>query len=432
MNKLNLPAILGGSPIRSIPLPRYNMIGAEEKAAVMDVLNSGELSGFVASSGPEFHGGEQVQALEKAFCEKFGSLHAISVNSATSGLHCALAAMGIGPGDEVLVPPYTMSASATTVLFTGAVPIFVDVEDSYFCIDPKRVEQAITARTKGIVAVNLFGQSANLNALRKIADEHNLFLVEDNAQAPGALHHEKFTGTIGDAGVFSFNRHKTMQSGEGGVVLTNDGDLALRMRLMRNHGEVVVGAMNISNIVNTVGLNYRMTEMEAAVARVQVSRLDALNAPRIALANRLTEGLQTLDGIMPPQIAEGNTHVYYFYPLLFDASQTALSREQFCKSVEAEGFTLRAGYVKPLYLEPLYQQKICFGREGFPFSANTANRDLVYEKGICPVVEDLAENRLMVTNITYPPLTISDMDDFVEACRRVLAHAEEIIDAGIT
>lgn len=425
-------ALLGGQPVRGTPLPAYNTIGAEEKAAVMEVLDSGELSGFVASPGEDFYGGRWVRGLEQDFCEFFGSRHAVSVNSATSGLHCAIAATGVGPGDEVIVPPYTMSASATTVLFTGAVPIFADIDDLTFCLDPAAVEANITPQTRAIVAVNLFGQAAPLDELRKIADTHGLYLIEDNAQAPAAMYRSRYAGTVGHAGVFSFNRHKTMQSGEGGVIITDDPKLAEKAALMRNHGEVVVKDMGVTDLVNAVGLNYRMSEMEAAVARVQFAKLEALNAARVQLADRLTAGLADIEGLSAPHIPEGNTHVYYFYPIRFDTEAVGLPRDLFCRAVEAEGYILRAGYVKPIYLEPMYQQKICFGENGFPFSANPRNDTLDYRRGLCPVVERLADAELMVTSITYPPLAEEDMDGFVEACCKVIRNRDKLLNAGLT
>lgn len=425
-NEFSELAILGGSPVRSDPLPTYNMIGSEEKKAVMDVLDSGELSGFIASDGKEFWGGKSVLALEEAFKKKFSVGYAVAVNSATSGLHCALYAAGISPGDEVIVPPYTMSASATTVLFSGGVPIFCDIDPDSFCIDPAKVEDLINSRTKAIVAVNLFGQPAALKKLRAISDKFNLILIEDNSQAPAAQHHGAYAATIGHMGVFSFNRHKTMQCGEGGVVVTNDGDFALRMAMLRNHGECIADSQDFENFSNTVGLNYRMTEMEAAVALVQLQKLDSLNAKRIKLADEISSNLTSLPGFQPPYIEPGNTHVYYFYAIKFNAEEVGLSREIFCKAVEAEGFNARAGYLKPLYLEPHYQKKICFGTNGFPFTANSRIDEIIYSKGICPVVERLADSELIITNIIYPPLTKNDMQKFVEACEKVVKNKDAL------
>ena len=420
-------ALLGGLPVRGEPLPPYSTIGEMERKAVLDVLDSGELSGFVAGVGEQFWGGKQVRELEKAFCQYFGCHYAVAVNSATSALHCATSALGLGPGDEVIVTPYTMSASATAILMTGAVPIFADIDPNTFCIDPQSVEERISPYTRGIMAVNIFGHPADLLPLRKIADQHGLFLIEDNAQAPDATYHGSKTGTIGDAGIFSLNRHKIIQSGEGGVLITNNEHVALKAALLRNHGEVSVEELNLQDITNTVGLNYRMTEIEAAIAKCQLARLPILTEQRIKLAERISKGLESVPGITPPIVKKDCTHVYYFYVMKFDEQITGLSRDLFTKAVQAEGFYLRSGYVKPIYLEPLYRQKICFGTQGFPFSANPREKDLHYRKGLCPITEELQDNTLMLTNITHPPLDGKDMDLFVLACEKVLANKEELL-----
>ena len=272
---ISKPAILGGTPENSTIFPPYNTIGQEEKEAVMSVLDTGELSGFLAGDVAEFYGGKLVQVVEKEFCNQFKVKYAVSVNSATSGIYCMLMAMGVGPGDEVITSPYTMHATASSILQCGAVPIFADIEEETFGVDPISVQKNITKNTKGILAVNIFGHAARLNELKEVSDNNDLWLLEDNAQAPaGIVEGGAFTATVGKAGVFSFNRHKTMQSGEGGVVLTNDEDVAKRMMLVRNHGEVVVGDWQMEDISNTIGQNLRMSEMEAAVALCQIKKLD--------------------------------------------------------------------------------------------------------------------------------------------------------------
>jgi len=423
MSKL---ALLGGAKVRPDPLPLYNTIGEKEKAAVMEVLDSGVLSGFAAQPNSDHYGGKWIEALEGAYCEKFAVKHAIAVNSATTALHAAVAAMGVGPGDEVIVPPHTLSASATSVLFTGAVPVFADIEPDFFCLDPKSVEDNITPYTKGILAVNLYGQPAALFELRQIAKRHGLFLLEDNSQSPGALIQGKVTGTIGDAGVFSLNRHKVMQCGEGGVIVTNDDRIAEVCRLVRNHGEKLVSDLGVKDITNTVGMNYRMPNMEAAIAKIQLDKLDSLTEPRVTLANHLRSSLSGIDCIHPCEVRPDCTHVYYFFPMRFDRDLAGVSRELFVDAVKAEGFHLAGKYEKPIYLEPVYQQKLCFGKDGFPFSANPRNEQLSYARGICPVVERLQDFELMWTIITYPPLSTADMDLFVEACDKVLRNKDDL------
>jgi dTDP-4-amino-4,6-dideoxygalactose transaminase len=322
-----------------------------------------------------------------------------------------------------------MSASATAILMTGAVPVFADIEDETFGLDPASVEAAITPHTRGIMVTNIFGHPARLSPLRAIADKHQLFLIEDCAQSPGALYRDRETGTIGHMGVFSFNRHKTMQSGEGGVVITNDDDLALRVALFRNHGEVVVDSFPIDDITNTAGLNLRMTEMEAAVARVQLARLEELTDKRIGLIQQLIAGLTEIPGITPPTTAPDCKHVYYVGAFKYDDAVTGLPRDLFTRALGAEGFPMRAGYVRPLYLQPVYQQKKCMGSGGFPFNANPRVANLSYAKGICPVTERLQDRNLMLTDYFFPPLTQADMGAFVEACHKVLGHRDDLLAA---
>ena len=272
--------------------------------------------------------------------------------------------LGLEIGDEVITSPYTMSATSTSILMVGAIPIFADIEDKTFCLDPISVKKNINKNTKAICAVNILGHPANLKELRKIADEHNLFLIEDNSQAPGATHFDNFTGTVGDIGVFSFNRHKVMQSGEGGVMVTSNNKIYEKASLFRNHGEAVVEEFGIKDIVNTVGLNLRMTELEAAIANEQFKKLELLNEERIQLANKLSSNLGCIDGITPPLTLPNNKHVYYMYGMKYDENVTGIPRKYFVEAMLAEGFSIREGYIKPTYLEPIYQKQICFWKKG--------------------------------------------------------------------
>lgn len=430
MPKSDTLALLGGMSVTDRLFRFHNGIGAEEKAAVMRVLDRGELSGFVASPDKMFWGGEEVRALQDMFVKHYDVVHALGFNSATSALHAAASATGIGPGDEVITSPYTMSATATSILMTGAVPVFADIEDETFGLDPASVEANITPQTRGIMAVNIYGHPARLGPLRALADKHGLFLIEDNAQAPDALYHGKHAGTIGDMGIFSFNRHKVMQSGEGGVLVTNNDTYALKAALMRNHGECVVEPMGVNDIVNTAGLNLRMTEMEAAVAQEQFRKLPAMNAERLKLAKRLTANLSKLPGITPPKVADDCKHVYYMYVMKYDEKVTGIPRSLFVEALNAEGCFIRGGYVQPIYLEPLYQKKICFGRSGFPFTANPRNANLSYAPGLCPTCERLQDRELMLTAVMQPPQTEEDMDLFAEACAKVLSNRDALLKYG--
>ena len=247
------------------PLAAYNSIGAEEVKALEAVGQTGKFSGFFGAWCDEFGGGPIVQAFEVAWQERFSVRHAISVNSNTSGLIAALGAIGLSPGDEVIVPPMTMSATVMAPLIYGGIPVFVDMEPETFCLDIEKVAEAITSKTRAILVVDLFGHPAELAQLRTLADERGIYLIEDAAQAPLATEQGCLAGCVGHIGVFSLNCHKHIQTGEGGVCVTEDDDLALRMRAIRNHGENIVEAVEMVDATNMVGFNFRLTELSATV-----------------------------------------------------------------------------------------------------------------------------------------------------------------------
>jgi perosamine synthetase len=419
-------ALLGGEKVRSRPFISNAIIGKEEKKRVMEVLDTGILSGFVAKKGDFFLGGKQVRELESLLTDYFETEYAISVNSATAGLHVALSACGIGPGDEVIVPPYTMSASATAILMLNAIPVFADIDEETFCIDPEKIKKAITPKTRAIVVVHLFGYPADMDGIMKLARKHDIRVIEDCAQAPGAIYKGKLVGAIGDVGVFSFNQHKTVTCGEGGFAITNDERLALRMQLIRNHGEAIVGDMGLADIDNIIGYNYRMTELEAAVSIGQFKRLDFLNEHRIGLAEYLTDKLSGLKGLMLPKKEKNCKHVFFTYPIKFKEKEIGISRDEFVKALNAEGIPFGGGYVRPIYLEPAYQQRIGYGKKGCPFTCNFYNGKLDYSKGLCPVTEKMHEKELMMTSICRYPHTKKDMDYVVRAFRKIFNNIDKL------
>src|SRR5215831_11497491 len=222
-------AIKGGKPVRTQLFPAYNPIGKEEKDAVQKVLDSGNLSQFLGAWGSDFLGGPTVRKFEEAWCKAIDVSYAVSVNSNTSGLFAAMGAIGIQPGDEVIVSPYSMSASAIAPILYGGVPVFADIDPDSFCLDPRSIESRITDHTRAILIVHIFGRAADMDAIMKIAKEHNLMVVEDCAQAPMGKYKGKYVGTMGDIGVFSLNYHKHIHTGEGGMIVTHRADLAERL-----------------------------------------------------------------------------------------------------------------------------------------------------------------------------------------------------------
>ena len=303
--------------IRTSPFPLYNPIGEEEALAAAEVVRTGMLSDYIGRHGDKFRGGQRVRELERRWAEHHQVKHAISFNTATSALIAGMGALGILPGDEVLVIGYSMCISATAPLFYDAIPVFVDIEEDCFCMDPQSVIDRITPRTKAILPVDLFGQSSDMIALMEIAKKYNLKVICDASHVPGCTYNGGFAGTFSDIGVYSLNQHKIIHCGEGGIAVTNDDELALRLQLIRNHGEAAVEEMGYTNLTNMVGGNSRLPEIEAAIATEQLKKLPRLLQQRIDLADYLTEKLSHLDFLTPPKVREGSSHVYYLYPLRY-------------------------------------------------------------------------------------------------------------------
>ena len=415
-------AILGGPKAVPQPLRPYRSIGEEEKRAVAAVIDSGCLSGFYGSWGDEFIGGPKVREFEAAWAARFRSKHAVSVNSATSGLFAAMGAIGLGPGDEVIVPPYTMSATAMAPLVYGGIPVFADVEDQTFCIDVKAVREAIGPRTRAIIAVNLFGHPARLRELREMADKHGIYLIEDNAQAILAHEDGKYAGTIGHIGVFSLNFHKHIHTGEGGVCLTDNDDLALRLQMVRNHAENIIEPLNMKEIPSLIGFNYRLGEMAAAVGLVQLANADRHVGRRVAMAERLVEGLKGLAGIQLPTVRAGCSHAYYVWTSRYNENEMGVPRDIFSKALTAEGFPNFVGYTRPLYHLPVFQRRIGYGNSGFPFTLTNRR----YEGELCPVAERLYRTEALCFETCMPDASDSEIDQLIDAFRKVHAARHEL------
>lgn len=413
-------ALFGGPKTVQVPFKRYSSIGSEELKAAHQVIESGVLSQFMGTWHEDFYGGPKVREFESACAAYFGVKHAVTVNSWTSGLIAAVGAIGIEPGDEVIVSPWTMCASATAILHWNAIPVFADIEDKTFNLDPKSVEANITPYTKAIMAIDIFGHSADMAALMAIADKHGLKVISDTAQAPGAYYKGKYAGTLAHVGGYSLNYHKHIHTGEGGVLVTDNDEIAERLQLIRNHAEAVVGAKGVTNLANMVGYNFRLGEIECAIGIEQLKKLSRLVAGRQHLANRLTEGLSKLRGLRPPVVRTDCTHVYYTYPILLDMAALGVSSQQLYEALRAEGVPVSKQY-QNLHLLPMYQQKIAYGSHGFPWTSDVCRREVAYSKGICPVAEGLNESGFLSLGMCTFDYTDADIDLVVEAFRKVWA-----------
>ncbi len=430
MSKL---AILGGEPVRKHDFPNRKSMGRNEKDAALRVLDSDILSGFIAAGGKFFNGGIEVKNFEKIWANEYNFKHAISINSWTTGLQACVGAIGIEPGDEIICPPYTMSASATACLFYGGIPIFADIDPLRYTIDPKSIEEKITKRTKAIVVVHLFGYSAEMDKILEIAKNNNLKIIEDAAQAPGVIYKNRPVGAIGDIGGFSLNFHKHIHTGEGGLIVTNNDELALRARLIRNHGENALDHYDVQDISNLIGSNYRYTELQAAIGIEQFKKLKNILEHRQNIGSLLSNKLKNIEGIKIPQIEKDCTHAYYMYPIKFDSKVLGINRNTFVKAVSAElpipkfwdTTPMAEGYIKPLYLNKIYQTKTALGNSGFPWNQNK-EVNYIYKKGLCPITEKLYEEELIVSPLVREGISSKDISDFADAIEKVLTNINEL------
>ncbi len=424
--KIENLAILGGPKTIKKPIDRYNSIGIEEIEAAKSVVESGVLSQFLGCWDDDFYGGPKVQQFERECEAYFNVKHAITVNSWTSGLVAAVGAIGIEPGDEIIVTPWTMCASATAILHWNAIPIFADIESETFCLDLASVEDNITSKTKAIMSVDIFGHSADMDGLTSLAQKHNLKIISDTAQAPGAFYHGKYAGTLADIGGYSLNYHKHIHTGEGGILVTNDDELADRMRLIRNHAEAVVEDKGVTSLNNMIGHNFRLGEIECAIGIEQLKKLKELVTTRQRAAERLAEGLKDLTGLRLPIINDDCTHVYYVFPLIVNVDKLGVSRDLIIRALEAEGVSgLTSGYAN-IHLLPMYQKKIAYGSHGFPWTLREARQNINYAKGICPVAEKLHKKTFIGLEMCLYEMSDNDISLVISAFIKVWNNVDSL------
>ncbi len=408
-------SIFGGNKIIKKKFKQYNSIGKAEKKSANKVLKSGILSGFVAGSGKGFLGGKFVQRFEEKLKKFYKVKHAITVNSWTSGLIASVGSLDIEPGDEIITSPFSMCASAISILHWNAIPVFADINENTFCIDPSSVKKKISKRTKAILVADIFGLSHDIIKINKLAKKYNLKVITDSAQAPYSFFRNKLAGTQSHIGGFSYNYHKHIHTGEGGVVVTNNRNLAERVKKIRNHAEAIVTKKD--NLNNMIGFNFRMGELEASIGISQLDKLKKKVKERQFQANFLSKKLSKLEGVSVPLIPKNYTHSFYVYPIKINTKKIGISREKIFKALIGEGLQgLTEGYAN-LHLLPLFQKKIAYGKKGFPwkFFKNKTN----YKKNICPVAENLHDKELICFELCLFELSIKDLDLICNAFKKV-------------
>lgn len=316
------------------------LVGEEEARAVYEVVLSGWLS-----AGPK------VLQFEKAFADLVGVKHAVAFCNGTVTLHAILLAIGIGPGDEVIVPDITFISTATSVMHAGATPVFADVDLVALNVDPQSIERYITPRTKAIMPVHYAGQAADMDPILEIGRQYGLAIIEDAAEAHGAEYRGRKVGSLGRAAMFSFTPNKNITTGEGGMVTTNDDELADRLRLLRNHGS------QVTYVYEMVGYNYRMTEMQAAIGIEQLKKLPHILGRKRQLAEMLSTIVRQIPGVEGPVSVGDRTHSYQMYTIRVNAELSGVTRDQVRKRLAEQGIQTRVCF-PPLHLQPIFKEYI--------------------------------------------------------------------------
>lgn len=381
-------------------------VGEEEIAAVRDVLLSGS-----------YVSGERVAEFEKAFSEYVGTKYAVAVNSGTAALHLSLAAMGIGPGDEVIVPPLTFFSTVSCVLHQRAIPVFADIDPDSYCIDPKDVEDKITERTKAIIPVHLFGQSVEMDSLMDLADSNGIQVIEDCAQAHGTVYKGKTVGSLGHAAAFSFFATKHMTTGEGGMITTNDPEIAEKARIMRSHGMIDRDTHSV------IGYNYRMNEMSAAMGLVQLNKLPSLNKKRIQNSIYLIDALKTLRWLKSPELKSYSLHTFFWVPFLVRENFIRLTTPEVVQKLRQNGVEVRHRYREPLYKQPVLTNQVGYGdKSRCPYGcAYYKGAKIDYSQINLPNVERVAGRLIGLPN--HPGLTSEDLDKVVQVIKGIRHNA---------
>ena len=414
-------AIDGGPKTVTNKLVGWPKFNDEAINAVVDVLKSGKVNYWTGPKGMEF---------EKKFAEWQGSKFAISVNSGTSALHVALAALGVGPGDEVIVPSYTFIATGFSVVQAGAVPRFADVNIDDHCISVESAEKLVTKRTKAIIPVHLYGNVCDMDKINAFAKKHNLFVIEDNAEAFGGEFKGRKTGTLGHINACSFCQNKTFSTGgEGGMVTTDDEDLAWAARSFRDHGYDVKERLNLlaleqklPYIHNRVGWNYRMTEMQSAIGIEELKRMDSWNMPaRRRNANILMDALRGLPQIkyMPIDTPE-RRNGWFVMAFSLDMDKMTCDISQFIKAAGAEGAPCWKVFWPQCHTEGAYTKQNGFGRTGFPFNSKEYTTPSSVDYSNVEVPNARWHEKSTFTCFAYPTFTAEDMEQIAAALVKVI------------
>ena len=437
-------AMFGGKAVVDKALHvRWPVITAADKVAVMAVLDRGVFSGPLA---PE------VRALEAEFAKFVGATYCLATNSGTAALHIAVAAAGIGPGDEVITPAFSFVATAMSVMEHGAIPTFVDIEPQTFCIDPQKIEAAITPRTKAIMPVHMHGMPCDMDAILAIAKKHNLIVIEDAAQAHGAQYKDRAVGTMGAAAGFSMQSSKNLSAGEGGLFVTNNEEIYKRANRTRMFGEDTnprdPSGFNPERPLDAdraydsmaIGWMYRTNEMTAALARSQLARLPEANENARRNAAALSKALAQLPGVTPPVVPVESETCWHKYRVTFDASKVGVNapakrvRSALLAGLRGEGVDTVLWQTQPIPGQSVFKERVGFGK-GYPWSlASEGGKPVDYEKqydpASYPITKHVLDHSLCLFSQSFPlaPQPMALVEQYAHAFAKVWANLSELVE----
>lgn len=367
------------------------LVGSEERENVADVLDSGR-----------FLQGPYVEEFEEQWADFCGVEHAIAVSNGTTAIQLALNAVGLEPGDEVIVPSLTFGSTATAVVHQAGIPVFADIDRDIYTLDHRDLERCVSDQTEVILPVHLYGHPAEMDEILTFADDYGLTVIEDAAQAHGATYKDDMVGSLGDLGCFSFYATKNITTGEGGIVTTDDNDLAEKIRLLRNHG--LEGRDNHVRL----GYNYRMSELNGAIGTEQVQRLPEFNDRRREISERLRVELADVDWLRTPPIRDYVDHAYFWAPFEVDSDAIDMTGKDVWAELKECGVETRHRYTTPLYDQPVFEDHRGFNSD-FPWSENPRTHD--YDLSL-PNVEAVVGDTIGLPN--HPNLTDEDIQYVIE------------------
>lgn len=393
----NMPAIEGGRPVRTTMLPYGRQwLDDDDKKAVLQVLGSDFLT-----TGPA------IAAFEAKVAAYVAAKHAVAFANGTAALHGACFAAGIGAGDEVITTPLTFAATANAILYTGGRPVFCDVEPDTLLIDPRQIEPLITKRTKAILPVDYAGQPARLAEINRIARQYGLLVIEDAAQSFGAEYAGRKIGALADMTMFSFHPVKSVTTGEGGVITTNDDGYCQKLLQFRTHGITrdpslwqSKGAGSWYYEMHHLGFNYRMTDIQAALGISQLAKIDGFISRRAQIATSYTEAFRQLDGVICPHVHDQSRSSWHLYVIRLDLQRLTVDRQRIFAALEAENIGVNVHYI-PVYRHPYYQA-------------------LGYQRGSCPQAESCYEQ--IITLPLFPAMSDRDVQDVIDSVEKVIHY----------